>query len=228
MNKENLPQHVAFIIDGNRRWAVKNGLPKFEGHRRGLARTREMIEECLNLGIGHCTIWGFSTENWKRGQAEVNYLMALFEEYLKEHVQALHEKKVRIIHLGRKDRIPSSVVKLLEWAENLTKQNSGLILNLAIDYGGRDEIIRAITGGIDRGITSFPPEIFSDLLDTKNSPDPDLIIRTSGEKRLSGFLPWQSAYSELYFTDICFPDFTVEEFHKALEDYARRKRNIGT
>ncbi|MDP2690881.1 MAG: polyprenyl diphosphate synthase [bacterium] len=219
-----LPHHVAFIMDGNRRWATRVGLPKLEGHRRGLNRTREIIDECLKLEIAHCTVWGFSTENWNREETEVNYLMNLFVEYLKKHVMELDEKGVRIVHLGRKDRLPGKVVELLNEAEEQTRENSKLVLNLAIDYGGRDEILRAVKRA---GKSELTEEELNSFLDTSNSPDPDLIVRTSGELRLSGFMLWQCQYAELYFTNACFPEFTVEKFHEALRDFEQRKRSIG-
>ncbi len=221
------PQHVALIMDGNRRWARKNGLPQLEGHRRGLQRTREVIDECLVLGIKSCTLWCFSTENWKRDQEEVDYLMRLFQEYLKKHVKKLHERGVRIRHIGRKDRLPAAVMDLFREAEQLTENNSQLTLQLAIDYGGQDEILRAVNKACESGKKDWKAEEFSLLLDTVGTADPDLIIRTSGELRMSGYLLWQSAYSEFYFTETCFPEFTVEAFHKALDDYSRRRRTRG-
>ena len=223
-----LPQHVALIMDGNRRWAEKKGLPKFEGHRQGLKRTREIVDECLSLGIPHCTLWCFSTENWKRDQKEVDYLMKLFEEYLNNHVQELHEKGIRIHHIGRKDRLPKELQELFSSAEVLTQENTALTVHLAIDYGGRDEILRAVEKACAKGKSSWTEADFSLILDTAGSPDPDFIIRTSGEHRLSGFLLWQSTYSELYFTDTCFPDFGTEAFQKALDEYQSRKRSYGS
>ena len=197
-----------------------------EGHRRGLARTKEIVDECLNIGVRHCTLWCFSTENWQRNQKEVNYLMHLLEEYLLRHVRELHEKGVKIVHIGRKDRLAPKIMNLFSKAEALTRDNSMLTLCLAIDYGGRDEIIRAIKKGIEKDL-DFTEENFSLCLDTAGLSDPDLIIRTSGEQRLSGFMLWQSSHSELYFTETCFPDFTVPEFNKALEEYSLRNRTRG-
>ncbi len=222
-----LPQNIALIMDGNRRWARQHGLPQLEGHRRGLQRTREVIDECLELGIQSCTLWCFSTENWKRDQEEVDYLMMLFEEYLKKHVKKLHQRGVRIRHIGRKDRLPTKVMKLFAEAESLSKNNTQLTLQLAIDYGGQDEILRAVNMACQQGKKDWNADEFSLLLDTAGTADPDLIIRTSGELRMSGYLLWQSAYSEFYFTETCFPEFTVEEFHKALKDYSRRQRTRG-
>lgn len=226
MEIENIPQHIALIMDGNRRWAKNKGLPKLEGHRQGLKRTKELVDECLKLGLKYCTLWCFSTENWQRDRKEVDYLMRLFEEYLLKHVKDLHEKGIRIVHIGRKDRLPKKLASLFQEAEDLTAKNTNLVLNLAIDYGGRDEIIRGIKSLVAKK-QDFTESNFSLSLDTAGSPDPDLIIRTSGESRLSGFLLWQSAYSELIFTDTCFPDFDVVELHKALEEYSERNRTRG-
>lgn len=217
---------MAFIMDGNRRWARSHGLPAFEGHRRGLQRTKEMIDECLKLGIPYCTVWAFSTENWKRSSTEVNFLMKLFREYLTLHVTSLFQKGVRIVHLGRKDHLPKSVVQLLNEAEKITAKNRRLVLQLAIDYGGRDELLRAFQKAKNEDI-EITEENIGSLLDTAGSPDPDLVIRTSGEQRLSGFMLWQTAYSELYFTKKFFPEFTPAEFKLALEEFAARKRSFG-
>jgi|CXWL01.1.fsa_nt_gi undecaprenyl diphosphate synthase len=226
MKKKILPQHVAFIMDGNRRWARAHGLPAFEGHRRGLQRTQEMIDECLKMRIPYCTVWAFSTENWKRSSTEVNFLMKLFREYLNHHLTSLYQKGVRIVHLGRKDHLPKSIVQLLQEAEKITQKNRRLVLQLAIDYGGRDELLRAIQKAKDEHI-EVTEENLGSLLDTAGAPDPDLVIRTSGEQRLSGFMLWQAAYSELYFTDKGFPDFTAAEFKLALKEFADRNRNFG-
>ena len=220
-----LPKHVALIMDGNRRWAKQKGLTTFQGHKKGLERSREIIEESRKLGIKYVTLWGFSTENWKRSKREVGYLMKLFENYLIDNIEELHSKGVCIVHIGRKDRLPKKLIQLFARAEKLTSKNQDFRLNLAIDYGGRDEIIRAIQKIKKK--ERCTEEDFCVLLDTVNSPDSDLIIRTSGEMRLSGFLMWQGAYSELYFTKKCFPEFTVGEFHKALKEYSGRKRTRG-
>jgi undecaprenyl diphosphate synthase len=220
-----LPKHVAFIMDGNRRWAKRNKLTAFQGHQKGLERAKEVIDECRRLQLSCVTLWGFSTENWKRSRREVSYLMRLFERYLQGHIDELHKNNVVIFHIGRKDRLPSRLMKILSDAEKLTGKNTGMVLQLAIDYGGRDEILRAVSK-ISRK-RSCSEKDFRVLLDTVGSPDPDLIVRTSGEMRLSGFLIWQGAYSELYFTKKCFPEFTTSELHKAFKEYEKRKRNYG-
>ena len=228
MSFEILPQHVALIMDGNRRWARRSGLPQLEGHRRGYAQSKVVIEECLALGVTHVTFWAFSTENWKRERKEVDYLMRLLEEKLSEEIEEFQRKGIRFVHLGRKDRVPESVRKLLERAEETTRDNDHLTVCMAIDYGGRDEILRALQKACAEGKTDWTEADFSLLLDTVGVPDPDLIIRTSGEQRLSGFLLWQCAYSEFIFTDTCFPEFGVDAFHEALEEFQSRQRRFGS
>ena len=228
MSFEILPQHVALIMDGNRRWARRSGLPQLEGHRRGYAQSKVVIEECLALGVTHVTFWAFSTENWKRERKEVDYLMRLLEEKLSEEIEEFQRKGIRFVHLGRKDRVPESVRKLLERAEETTRDNDRLTVCMAIDYGGRDEILRALQKACAEGKTDWTEADFSLLLDTVGVPDPDLIIRTSGEQRLSGFLLWQCAYSEFIFTDTCFPEFGVDAFHEALEEFQSRQRRFGS
>lgn len=225
MHFSNLPRHIAFIMDGNRRWARRLGLTAFRGHREGLKRSREIINECKKLGVFCVTLWGFSTENWKRGKKEIDYLMRLFEKFLDENIDDFHKNGVCMRHIGRKDRLPSSLVNKIIAAEKLTKDNNTFVLCIALDYGGRDEICRAVEK-IKNGECCSEDKIRV-LLDTAGFPDPDLIVRTSGEMRLSGFLVWQSAYSELYFTHKCFPEFTVRELHKALREYEKRKRTYG-
>jgi undecaprenyl diphosphate synthase len=220
-----LPQHVAIIMDGNRRWAKRKGVSTFRGHSEGIERSKELVEECLQLAIPYLTVWAFSTENWKRSKREVHYLMCLFERYFSEYAAEFQEKGIRFVHLGRKDRLPKSLARLLLKTETDTQSNRKLTLSLAIDYGGRDEILRAMQKISQKGGCS--EKSFGVLLDTACLPDPDLIIRTSGEMRLSGFLLWQCAYSELYFTKKCFPEFTKMEFKKALKDFSVRRRNFG-
>lgn len=214
-------------MDGNRRWAKAQGISTFRGHQAGFERSKEIIQESLRLDIEVVTLWGFSTENWKRSKREVDYLMRLFERYIISSVDTLHKKGIRIRHIGRKDRLPKYLMKLLQDAEKLTGKNSKMILQLALDYGGRDEILRALQKW-KKPASILTEEAFSLLLDTADVLDPDLIVRTSGEIRLSGFLPWQGVYSELYFTRTPFPAFTVSQFHKALREYQRRKRNFGS
>lgn len=233
-----IPHHVAIIPDGNRRWARKRGLPAFEGHRRGFDSLVAVSREARKMGIKILTIWGFSTENWKRTKKEVGYLMKLYARMIDQFLFEAKKDKVKIIHLGRKDRIPASLRRKIEQAEKETAGNQRYILNIALDYGGRDEICRAIARMLHlRGVSSrrrpasgwrATSEVsLTRCLDTAGQPDPDLIIRTSGEQRLSGFLLWQAAYSELYFSRKHLPDFNPKEFRKAIEKYARRQRRFG-
>ncbi len=220
-------KHIAIIMDGNRRWARAKGLPELEGHRQGVKRAEELIQACADLKIPCLSLWAFSTENWKRGTEEVGALMGLLEFYLKNSRKKLHNKGVKLVHLGRKDRIPKKLAKLLKDTEELTKSNTTLRLQLCIDYGGRDEILRAVQKACEIGKRDWTEADFSLLLDTAGYADPDLIIRTSGEHRLSGFLPWQGVYSEFSFIESCFPDFTAEVLKQTLEDYSTRRRSLG-
>lgn len=227
----NVPNHIAIIPDGNRRWAKERGLPTFEGHRRGYEAGRKLVEKIRELGISTVTFWAFSTENWNRSKEEVGYLMKLYETFIDRNLEDALKEKVKIIHLGRKDRIPKSLLKKINQAEEKTKGFKEYYLNIALDYGGHDEIIRAIQRLKDSNfkVQSLTAETFGQFLDTNSQPypNPDLIIRTSDEERLSGFMPWQSEYSEFYFADCYFPDFNEEELEKAIHEYAKRKRNFG-
>ncbi len=220
-----IPKHIAIILDGNRRWTRKRGLPKFEGHRRGFDAAVKIARAARKMEIHTLTFWAFSTENWRRSKREVSYLMKLYERMVDKFLPEAKRDKVKIIHLGRKDRIPKSLRKKLERAEEETKENKKYILNIALDYGGRDEIMRAIA----RIAKRLTEEEFAEYLDTAKQPypDPDLIIRTGGEMRLSGFMPWQAEYSELYFTKTLLPDFGPEELEKAVKEYSKRQRRFG-
>jgi len=246
INKDRLPNHVAIIPDGNRRWARSRGLPMLEGHRRGFEAVNAVTRVARDLGIHTMTFWAFSTENWNREQEEVNYLMKLYEQYLDRNLKEALDKGTRIVHLGRKDRIPAYLRKKIEDAERQSSNNKTHVLNIALDYGGQDEILRAaakiiqevkeekisandLFNEVGKYNDKYPYYLFKDYLDTGNQPYPypDLIIRTSGEQRLSGFLSWQMAYSELYFADVHMPDFKEEEFKKALIDFTNRERRFG-
>ncbi len=225
--------HVAFIVDGNRRWAKARGLPSFEGHHQGFSLVKELIQAGLDYGIPHLTFFLFSTENWNRNDKEVSFLMSLAEEIIREELPGLKERGIRLVHLGRKDRLPSTLLSLIREAEELTQREGKMHLNLAVDFGGRDEIVRAVKsiatrvkkGELDPD--SINEELFYSYLDTHLSPPVDLLIRTSGELRISDFLLYESAYSELYFSPLYFPDFTEEEFKKVLTDYKKRERRFG-
>jgi undecaprenyl diphosphate synthase len=223
---ENVPQHVAIIMDGNRRWAKKRHLPGLEGHRKGAEVMEELFDAAKEAGVKYLTTWAFSTENWGRSKKEINYLFGLFRKKFDQYKEKFLKEHIRFIHLGRKDRIPGDIKEMLIDLEDVTKDFSEHTAVLAIDYGGRDEISRAATKLSEKG-EKITEESIEKNLDTAGIPDPDLIIRTSGEQRLSGFMLWQSAYSELYFTDTHFPAFTKDELMKALQDYSDRERRFG-
>jgi undecaprenyl diphosphate synthase len=219
-----IPRHLAIIIDGNRRWAKKRRLPGFEGHKKGFDKVSEIGDYCLEKGVKILTLYCFSTENWKRSKAEVGYLMRLLAKaFSREQVKKLNDGGVKMQALGQKERLPKFLQKKIERAEELTKNNKKGILNLAISYGGRAEIIQAVRK-IKGEITE---KKLNDNLWTKGLPDPDLIIRTGGEQRLSNFLTWQSAYAELYFTDKYWPEFTKKDLDEAFEEYSKRSRRFG-
>jgi len=230
MEEKKIPVHVAIIADGNRRWAKQRGLPTMEGHRKGAETTKKLMKKAKELGIKIMTFWVFSTENWKRTQDEVGYLMRLFEEIIETQVQEALKEKTRIIHLGRKDRLPESLRKKIKSAEERTKHFTEHYFVIALDYGGKDEIIRAIQK-IKKADDTTPitEESITLHLDTNvlPQPEPDLVIRTSGEERTSGFMTWQTAYSEYYFSPLYFPDFGPEALEKAVLEYGKRKRRFG-
>ncbi len=222
-----IPTHVAIIMDGNGRWAKAKNLPRIAGHYQGVKAAEEIVRFSRSLGIKHLTLFTFSTENWKRPQEEVQALFNLLESYLQEKRQELYELKIRVRFIGRRDRLPESLAKLMESIEEDSENFKGMNLNLAVDYGGRDDIIRAVNGLLSEGRKEVSEEEFSKCLDLYPSPDPDLLIRTAGERRISNFLLWNLAYTELYFTDTLWPDFTREHLLSALEDFSSRKRKFG-
>ncbi len=222
-------QHVAIIMDGNRRWAKKRHLPSFVGHQKGEERIKPIIDEAIRLKIAHLTFWAFSTENWHRSKSEVNFLLNLYRSVLHKKIDGFHKKNVRINIIGNLLMFPKDVQEMtLGWKEK-TKNNNKITVNFALSYGGRDEIIRAIKkmGQSTKQWNNVTIEQFSNFLDTAGQPDPDLLIRTGGEKRLSGFLLWQLEYAELYFTDDFWPDFTPIKFRLAVEEYYSRQRRFG-
>ncbi|HID86132.1 MAG TPA: di-trans,poly-cis-decaprenylcistransferase, partial [Anaerolineae bacterium] len=213
-----IPRHVAIIMDGNGRWAQARGLPRLAGHRAGTENIRRILEGCVEYGVKILTIYAFSTENWQRPEEEVQGLMRILEEVIQKEVQELHEKGVRLRHIGRLDGLSPRLQRQIQEAIELTKENSRLILNVAFNYGGRAEILDAVRGLIREGIPAeeIDEELFSRYLYTAGQPDPDLIIRTAGEMRLSNFLLWQSSYAEFYVTDVCWPEFRREQFIEAI------------
>lgn len=225
-----IPQHVAIIMDGNGRWAEMRGLPRIEGHKRGAERVREILSAATEVGVDTLTLYAFSVENWRRPDEEVSMLMKLLEFYLKKEFNELIKKGIVFKTIGEVWRLPAHISALLKDVEDRSSHNRGTNLVLALSYGGRDEIIRAVKKAISCGVKpeDVTEEYFDSLLDTCGIRAPDLIIRTSGEKRISNFLLWQAAYAELYFTDTLWPDFTREEFFVALHDYQMRERRFGT
>jgi undecaprenyl diphosphate synthase len=226
---QKFPQHVAIIMDGNGRWAASRGLTRLEGHRAGTENLRQTIKTCVELGIKYLTIYAFSTENWGRPKDEVKGLLTILETVIDREFDELSAEGVRICHLGRLEAMPLKVRNKFVRSMQATRENNKLILNIAWNYGGRDEIVYAIQNILKENIPAeqVTEEVVSQHLFTWGSPDPDLIIRTSGEMRVSNFLIWQSAYSEWYFTPIYWPDFNKDEFKKALDSFAQRKRRFG-
>ncbi|HHX59616.1 MAG TPA: isoprenyl transferase [Epulopiscium sp.] len=234
MNLENLPEHVAIIMDGNGRWAKSHNRARDFGHQRG-AKVLEKISLYANkIGITYMTVYAFSTENWNRPKDEVNGLMDLLRRYLKGHIKDSSKNNLKMYIIGDTKELPEDIQVLITKLENITKDKDGMILNIALNYGGRDEIMRGIRKLLvdvksERiNGSQINEEVFAKYLDTAHIPDPDLLIRTSGEQRLSNFLTWQSAYSEFYFADCLWPDFSEKEFEKALEVYKSRERRFGT
>ncbi len=225
-----VPNHIAIILDGNRRWARAKGLKSWEGHKAGYEAVRKLARASRKFGVHTFTIWAFSTENWERPQIEIDEIFKLLRVGLEEFRKEAHEEKVRLVHLGRKDRFPKDIALQLTRLEKET-QNYNNVLNLALDYGGRDEIIRAVRGIVNDRIPAqeIDEKLFASYLDTADQPYPypDLFIRTSGEQRTSGLLPWQMAYSEFYFEPEHLPDFTPEKLKNAILDYSRRRRRFG-
>ena len=216
-------------MDGNGRWAELRGLPRIEGHRRGVERSKEIIEVATELGLRALTIYAFSTENWRRPSAEVTTVMKLLELYLKKELEKLMKNGVVFKSIGDIPRLPDHIQSILKDAEEKTSLNKGMVLTTALSYSGRDEIMRAIKKVMVSGIEpdDLTEDVFESYLDTAGNPPPDLIIRTSGEMRISNFLLWQAAYSEFYFTDTLWPDFNKDEFLLAVQDYQRRDRRFG-
>jgi undecaprenyl diphosphate synthase len=224
-----MPTHIGIIMDGNGRWAQIRGLPRIEGHRVGAERAKEIIESSSDLGIKCLTLYTFSTENWQRPPSEVSTLMKLLELYLKKEVSGLIKKDIVFRAIGELWRLPENIQALIRETEEKTASNGGMTLVTALSYSGRNEIIRAVKKVMDSGCRSgeLTEKLFTGYLDTGGLPAPDLIIRTSGERRLSNFLLWQSAYAELYFTDTLWPDFDSDEFMLALQDFQNRERRFG-
>ncbi len=233
LENKNLPQHIAIIMDGNGRWAKKRGLPRIAGHKAGVKTVKRIVKAAGELNIKFLTLFTFSTENWRRPKKEVSAIMGLLYKTTKKEIDELYQNNVRLITTGRIDGFSPRRKEILEKAMEKTKNNTGLTLNLALNYSGRVEILDAVKkiikdlkrGKIDE--EKIDSKLFSSYLYTKDLPDPDLLIRTSGELRLSNFLLWQTSYTELYITDVLWPDFSVSDFHQAILDYQKRERRFG-
>lgn len=227
------PVHVCVIMDGNGRWAASRGLPRAEGHRRGAESARAVIKEAARLGVEYLTLFGFSSENWKRPSGEVTDLMGLLRLYLRKELAELHKQGVRFRVIGERSRLPEDVQKLVDAAEQRTRDNTGLTLVIALSYGGRAEIVgaaRALAEKVKAGEidpAAIDEEQFAGHLETVGIPDPDLLIRTSGEQRISNFLLWQCAYTEFVFTEALWPDFGAQDFQDAIDQYRSRERRYG-
>ncbi|KDR58687.1 MULTISPECIES: isoprenyl transferase [Oscillatoriales] len=233
LDRNRLPNHVAVIMDGNGRWAKRRGLPRTMGHRRGIDALKNLLRYCRDWGINALTVYAFSTENWGRPLEEVDFLMALFERVLMRELEEMMEEEVRIRFVGNLHRLPASLRECIEKSMETTRNNEGILFTVATNYGGREEIVRAcqaIANQVKQG--TLEPEaidgaLFEKYLYTAGTCDPDLLIRTSGELRISNFLLWQIAYAEIYVTDTLWPDFNSHEFHQALCSYQQRERRFG-
>ncbi len=233
LDPSKLPSHVAIIMDGNGRWAKKRLLSRIKGHERGSETVRAIVRACRKIGISYLTLYAFSTENWQRPRSEVAALMTLLKKFLESEQKEMLDNNIRLYAIGQTERLPKNVRQVLYKAMTLTKKNDGMILNLALSYGGRAEIVKMVKEiaikAKDDSISpdAITPEIISEHLYTSEIPDPDLLIRTSGEMRISNFLLWQIAYTEIYVTDTLWPDFGKDEFVRILQDYQLRERRYG-
>lgn len=233
LDADNLPRHIAIIMDGNGRWAQKHTLGRIRGHHKGAKSVRTVVRACREIGIQYLTLYAFSIENWERPDDEVQALMRLLEEYLTKEVDELNEQGIRLTTIGETSRLNPAVQEKLKTAMESTKANNKMTLVLALSYGGRDEIVQAVKklfrdhqdGKID--VSGIDKDFFSKYLYTSEIPDPDLLIRTSGECRISNFLLWQMAYTELYFTKVLWPDFSKDDLYRAIDSYQKRERRFG-
>lgn len=224
-----IPNHIAIIPDGNRRWATSKGLDPGEGHKKSgsFENLLPLLEEAQNIGVKYVTFWAFSTENWNRSKGEIRLLFDLISKWSKEFREYAVRNQIRFRHIGRRDRLPKRLMREIEKAEEATKDFSKFNVQICLDYGGRDEIVRAINKLLKEGIQQINEGDIINYLDSSGIPDPDMIIRTSGEQRTSGFMSFQSAYAEFYFADVNFPDFSPEELRKAVAEFQSRKRRFG-
>lgn len=224
--EKQIPNHIAIIMDGNGRWAKKRGLPRTFGHKEGAVALRKIITHAAKIGVKYLTVYAFSTENWKRSQEEVSALMFLFKSYIKNEEKNIMQNNIRFMVSGRRENVNKSLLEAIDTLQEKSKNNTGLTFNIAFNYGGRAEILDAVNKILKSGKTEINEEEFSKYL-YSDIPDPELLIRTSGELRISNFLLWQIAYSEIYVTDTLWPDFDEEELDKAIESYNKRERRFG-
>ncbi len=233
INLDKVPAHIAIIMDGNGRWAKSRFMPRTYGHKVGVETIRKVVKECSRLGVKYLTLYAFSTENWKRPKDEVSALMGLLVKYLRNELEELHKNNVKILTIGDISKLPEACIEELALAKEKTKDNTGLVMSLALNYGGRNDLVNAVKNIsqdlVDGKISldDICDILISSHLSTNESPDPDLVVRTSGEQRLSNFLLWELAYSEFYFTDIHWPDFDEKELQKAIFAYQSRDRRFG-
>lgn len=233
MEQENLPKHIAIIMDGNRRWARNKGLPVGLGHKEGAKTLEKIVRYAKNIGIKYITVYAFSTENWKRSQEEVSTLMNLMLNYLESYSKRADSENIKVKILGNRQGLSEKMIELIDRCMERTKNNTGITFNIALNYGGRDEIVKAVKNIAEKvkeneiSIEDISEQTVSDNLYTKGQPDPDLLIRTSGEIRLSNFLPWQLVYSEFVFVEKNWPDFTEKDLDEAIEIYQKRNRKFG-
>ncbi len=225
--RTNIPRHVCVIMDGNGRWAKKRLLPRVMGHKRGLTALENLAARCAELGVEYLTVFAFSTENWRRPEDEVSFLMKLFLQALDGKVAKMHQNNLRLKVIGNRSRFPAAIVEGIEAAERLTADNTGLTLTVAADYGGRWDILQAANRLIAEGKSEITEDDLSRCLSLAEAPEPDLFIRTGGETRISNFMLWQMAYAEFYFTDALWPDFDAAEFDRAISSFRVRERRFG-
>lgn len=222
-----IPRHIAFIMDGNGRWAKKRLLPRKAGHREGVSALRRMVDECEKAGVEMVSFYAFSTENWTRPQDEIDALFKMVKEFADKHLGEYVKRGLRIMFMGDLTKLPKDTVDSLKKILSEAKDNEGMIVNIALNYGGRDEIVHAVNKIISAGVREINKDVLSDCMYTGGLPDPDVIVRSSGEKRLSNFMLWQAAYSELIFLDEYWPDFDAAVFKKIIEEYSKRDRRYG-
>ncbi len=226
---DRIPQHIAVIMDGNGRWARQRGLPRLAGHRAGTENIRAIVTEADKVGVRYLTLYAFSTENWNRPSPEVQGLMQILSDFIDRETRNLHEQRVRLRHLGRLEGLSPTLARKVTYAVELTRENSGLTLAIAFNYGGRADIVDATRRIMQAGFgpDEVDEQLIAKYLSTAGMPDPDMVIRTSGERRISNFLIWQAAYSEYWFTPVYWPDFRPEHLHQAIGEYGRRERRFG-